>query len=89
MSVADIGKQGSTPTDEYILSQVVIAIHIADKATNDEMVRQIIADIKSSEPADNNATILYPYEKELAHYRESLRLGILVDENVWQAVQAL
>jgi len=89
MSVADIGKQGSTPTDEYNLSQVFIAIHIADKATNDEMVSQIIADIKSSESAEANAEILYPYEKELAHYRESLKLGIPVDENVWQAVQAL
>ena len=89
MSVSDIGKQGATPTDEYNLCQVFIAINVVDKEANDEAVRQIIADIKSSEPADAGSEILYPYEKELTLYRESLKDGIPVDEGVWQTVLKL
>ena len=89
MSVSDIGKQGAKPTDEYNLSQVFIAIYVSDKAANNDVVRRIIADVKSSEPADAGAEILYPYEKELSLYKESLELGVPVDEGIWQSVQAL
>jgi 3-dehydro-L-gulonate 2-dehydrogenase len=89
MAVCDIGKQGSTPTDEYNLSQVFIAIDVPDKEANDEAVRRIIDNIKSSEPAVEGEPILYPSEKELHIFRENVELGIPADETVWQAVLAL
>jgi len=89
MSVCEIGKQGATPTDEYNLSQVFIAIQVTDKAANDETVRRIIADIKSSNPVEPGLEVLYPGERALAAYHESKQRGIRVEEAVWQTVLAL
>ena len=89
MGVCDIGKQGDKPTDEYNLSQVFIAINVANPVENDAIVQRIIEDLKKSEPAEAGGEILYPCEKERRIYRENLEKGIPVDEGVWQTVLAL
>ena len=89
MAVCDIGKQGPTPTDEYNLSQVFIAIEVKDKAANDALVRRVIEDVKASSQWDEESPILYPGERGLERYRENVELGIPVNEEVWRTVLAL
>jgi len=89
MAVCDIGKHGSGVTDETDLSQIFIAIDVRDKAANDAAVSRIIGDIKASGRADADTPIYYPGEKSLAAYRENVRLGIPVDEEIWKTVLSL
>jgi len=89
MTVTDVGKQGNTPTDEYNLSQIFIAISVPDKEENDAAISRIIEDVKSSAPANENVPITYPSEREKSTYRDNVSNGIPVDEKVWKAVLEL
>lgn len=88
-STQRIGQLGS---DEYQLSQVLIAIdatHIAGEGPLSELVNETLANIKASERVDANTAIRYPGEKELATRSSNREQGIPVDESVWQRIQAL
>ncbi|WP_442855552.1 3-dehydro-L-gulonate 2-dehydrogenase [Clostridium sp. Marseille-P2415] len=78
--------------DEIGLSQVMIAID-PSKANSpeltDQIVDDIIADIKSSEPAVENGEVLYPGEPEAIAMRDNMANGIPVAEEKWSQVLAM
>ena len=87
-SVGKIGTFG----DEVGLSQVMIAIdpgRFNSAAETDEMVRGVIADVKSSEPAAAGGEVYYPGEMELITRADNLKNGIPVIDEVWETLNAL
>lgn len=87
-SVAKIG----TFEDEVGLSQVMIAIDPARFNTaeeTDQIVAEILADIKSSEPIKADGTVYYPGEMELLTRKENLEQGIPVIDEVWETLNSL
>lgn len=78
--------------DEVGLSQIMIAID-PSKANSmeltDQIVDDIITDIKSSEPADPDGEILYPGEPEAIVRKDNLKNGIPVLEEKWNQVLAM
>ncbi len=87
-SVQKIGTFG----DEIGLTQIMIAIdpgkfNAAEKT--DEIVNAILADVKSSVPAQEGGEVFYPGELELARIRENREQGIPVIEEVWESVLAM
>jgi 3-dehydro-L-gulonate 2-dehydrogenase len=85
--VYEIGKQGGAPEDEYGLNQIFIAIDI--RANTVETIDAIIADMKASTLAEGNSEIRYPGEREKRLIEENKKLGIPVNEDIWNAVNAL
>ncbi|MCD8171841.1 MAG: Ldh family oxidoreductase, partial [Clostridiales bacterium] len=87
-SVQQIGTFG----DEVGLTQIMIAIDPA-KANSvnltDGIVDRIVADIKSSEPADEGGKVLYPGEPESLTIKDNLANGIPVIEEKWNQVLAM
>jgi 3-dehydro-L-gulonate 2-dehydrogenase len=86
-TVCEIGKQGDTPEDEYGVNQLFIAINMKSRPT--ETIDKILADIKSSVLAEGVSEIRYPGEREKRVREENLKLGIPVNEGIWNAVIAL
>ncbi len=87
-SVAKIGTFG----DEVGLSQVMIAIDPARFNTTeetDQIVAEILADIKSSEPATEGGAVYYPGEMELITRKDNLEQGIPVIDEVWETLNKL
>jgi 3-dehydro-L-gulonate 2-dehydrogenase len=78
--------------DEVGLSQIMIAID-PSKANSmeltDQIVDDIIADIKSSEPVDPDGEVLYPGEPEAIARKDNLENGIPVLEEKWNQVLAM
>ena len=87
-TVGGIGKQGNEPEAEYGLNQIFVVIK-ADVVGGAEKIEAIIADIKASVPTEGASPIRYPSEREKQAREENLRLGIPVNENIWNAVKAL
>jgi 3-dehydro-L-gulonate 2-dehydrogenase len=88
--VYKIGKQGGTPEDEYGVNQIFIAIDMNHaKHGAAETIDAIIADIKASAPAEGFSEIRYPSEREKRIREENIKLGIPVDESVWESVKSL
>jgi 3-dehydro-L-gulonate 2-dehydrogenase len=85
--VCETGKQGDTPEDEYGLNQIFIAIDARNSAA--ETLSAIIADIKASTLAEESSEIRYPGEREKQMREENMKLGIPVNENIWNTVNAL
>ena len=87
-SVSKIGTFG----DEVGLSQVMIAID-PSKANSaqltDEIVDSIIADVKSSRPAEEGKSVLYPGERALQAMKDNMEQGIPVIEEIWESVLAM
>ncbi len=87
-SVHTIGTFG----DEVGLTQIMIAID-PSKANSpeltDQIVDDIIADIKSSEPAKEGGSVLYPGEPEAITIQDNLANGIPVIEEKWNQVLAM
>ena len=87
-SVQTIG----TFEDEVGLTQVMIAID-PTKANSveltDEIVDQIVADVKSSEPVEEGRDVLYPGEPEALTIQDNLANGIPVIEEKWNQVLAM
>lgn len=87
-SVNKIGTFG----DEIGLSQVMIAID-PSKANSteltDEIVNDIVADVKSSQPIQEGGNVLYPGECETLTIQENMEQGIPVIEEVWESVLAM
>lgn len=84
-SVCKIGTFG----DEVGLTQIMIAIDPEKGNTverTDEIVDQILKDIKASEPAAEGAEVLYPGEPELKNIKEHGEKGVPVIDEIWNAV---
>jgi 3-dehydro-L-gulonate 2-dehydrogenase len=86
-SVHEIGKQGNTPEDEYGVSQMFIIFNTGTSAA--DALDRIIADIKASVFMEEISEIRYPSEREKRVREENVKLGIPVNENIWNAVLAL
>ncbi len=87
-SVHKIGTFG----DEVGLSQIMIAIDPSranSTELTDQIVNDIIADIKSSEPIQEGGDVLYPGEPETTTIQDNKENGIPVIEEVWESVLAM
>lgn len=87
-SVQKIGTFG----DEIGLSQIMIAIDPAkfnDAETTDRIVDELVADIKSSVPAQEGGKVFYPGEIEINNRKENMENGIPVIEEKWNAIRAM
>lgn len=77
---------------ETELSQVFIAIDLSNFPDQDRIKKTIaetLEDLNNSEPIDKNQPVRYPGEGRLRSREENLKLGIPVDESVWNKVTAL
>ena len=77
---------------EVGLSQIMIAIDpgkFNDAATTDDIVKALIADVKSSEPLKDGAPVRYPGERDVRVRKENRENGILVNDEVWALIQNL
>ena len=87
-SVQKIGTFG----DEVGLSQIMIAIDpnkFQDARITDQIVDELVADIKSSIPAQEGGKVFYPGEIEINNRKDNLENGIPVIEEKWNAIQAM
>jgi len=87
-TTADIKALG----DEYGVSQTFICLDVAqfqDATFTDEIIQKTLNFIKSSTPASPDEEVLYPGENTWRTRQENIRLGIPVDPQVWQQVQAM
>ena len=87
-SVHKIGTFG----DEVGLTQIMIAID-PGKANSteltDQIVNDIINDVKTSVPEKEGGQVYYPGELALKNMRENMELGIPVIEEKWNQVLAM
>lgn len=78
--------------DEVGLTQIMIAID-PTKANSaeltDEIVDQIVADVKSSIPEKEGGEVFYPGELAAKNIRENVKLGVPVIEEKWEEVLAM
>lgn len=84
-SVAQVG----TFEEELGLTQIMIAIDPSkgnEAERIEEIVNQIIADVKSSIPVDKNKPVLYPGEPEAIAVEDNTANGIPVEESIWKAL---
>lgn len=75
--------------DEVGLTQIMIAIDPSkgnSSALTDEIVNNIVNDVKSSIPVKEGAEVYYPGELELKSIQENLKEGIPVIEEKWNTV---
>ena len=87
-SVQKIGTFGA----EVGLSQIMIAIDpgkFNDPALTDEIVRALIADVRSSEPLKGGPPVRYPGERDVKTRKENMESGIPVNDEVWTQIQRL
>lgn len=87
-TTADIGQLA----DEYGVSQVFICLDVSrfqDAAFTDALIDQTIAFTQKSTPVSPENAILYPGENVWRTRQENIRLGIPVDEAVWEQVRAM
>ena len=87
-SVQKIGTFG----DEVGLTQIMIAIDPAKgnaPERTEEIVNEILADIKTSVPAKEGGEVLYPGEMEARNIDDFTANGIPVVEEVWNSVLAM
>lgn len=78
--------------DEVGLSQVMIAIDPSGANSaelTDEIVNDILADLKSSHPVQDGGAVLYPGERAAQTILENRKNGIPVIEEIWESVLAM
>jgi 3-dehydro-L-gulonate 2-dehydrogenase len=83
---------GKNCEDEYGLSQILIAIdptHMSSIELTDNIINEVIDDIRSSEIAEGSSRIFYPGEMEINTRRDNLENGIPVFEDIWNSILAL
>ena len=88
-TVTDIGRMTS---DEYGLSQVLIAIdpeRFNAPGFTEEAINRVIEDVRSSVPATEGKAVRYPGQNSLATRRQNLEEGIPVLDNIWEQISAL
>lgn len=77
---------------ETELSQVFIAVDLSgfpDEAAIKNTISETLEDLHSSEPIDPDQKVRYPGEGMLRTREENLKLGIPVEESVWNRVLEL
>ena len=75
---------------EYGSSQVFITIDLSklhNYPAMESTINEIIQDLKGSTPIDPENIIRYPGERVVETREENLRLGIPVNENVWEEIR--
>lgn len=85
------------PVRETNLSQIFIALNPAalttepedDTTTLDQIADAIVASVHAAKPADPDKPIRYPGERTLRIREENLRLGIPVEDSLWQQILAI
>ena len=83
---------GDLGSDEYGLSQVLIALDVTQVAGEDylaEAVNEVLDNIRASERVDPDTAIRYPGQRELATRNDNLMNGIPVDDAVWNRIRAM
>lgn len=76
--------------NETGLSQIMIAIDPSkfnNSEPTDEIVNQIVEDVKASQPDAEGKEVLYPGERALRTREENLREGIPVLDEVWEKLK--
>ncbi len=87
-----VGDIGESLSEETGVSQVMIAIDptkLSSREEVDNVVDRVIAQLKSSEPAEVGGKISYPGESSLAKRKENQEKGIPVVEDIWNAITQL
>ncbi|HET6568352.1 MAG TPA: 3-dehydro-L-gulonate 2-dehydrogenase [Rhodothermales bacterium] len=80
------------PQRETGLSQVFIAFdlyRLLDRSEADRMTDEIVDSVCSALPVEDGLPVRYPGAGTLQKRAENLRLGIPVDPNVWEEVNAM
>ena len=88
-TVTDIGRMTS---DEYGLSQVLIAIdpeRFNAPGFTEGAINRVIEDVTSSVPATEGKAVRYPGQNSLATRRKNLEEGIPVLDNIWEQISVL
>lgn len=88
-STTEIGKKCE---DEYGLSQVLIAIdprHFNTPEFTDEIINNVLEDVKASVPVTEGAEIRYPGERDYRTRLENMKEGIPVLPEIWATIQGL
>lgn len=81
----EIGRQ----SDEFGLSQVFLAIDVSRAGGADAVARvvtDVVDDLHTAVPAADGGPARYPGEQVVTTRAENLRLGIPVDDAVWQTI---
>ena len=84
-SVRTIG----TFEEEAGVSQMMIAMapgKFQGAEATEQMVKDLVADLKTSIPAEEGREVLYPGERVIATRKDNLKNGIPVVEEKWNAV---
>ena len=84
----DIGRQ----SDEFGLSQVFLVFDVSRPAGADavsRVVSAVIDDLHTAVPAPDGSAARYPGEQVLKTRAENLRLGIPVDDAVWETIRRM
>lgn len=82
---------GSDPLRESGQSQIFLAIDPANLASAAELASiadDIVANLHDTSPLDPDQPLRYPGEQTLRLREENLRLGIPVDSDIWQQLNA-
>jgi 3-dehydro-L-gulonate 2-dehydrogenase len=77
---------------EYALSQVFIAISLNDLVNSsaiEKTIRNIIDDLKRSDPVDPETEIRYPGDNIVKVREENKRNGIPVNKELWESILSL
>lgn len=87
--VAGIGRlQG----DEHGVSQLFVAVNyrmIAPAEQSEAILDDAVDWLLESQPQEEGIRIVYPGQRAAASREENLRLGIPVDERIWQEIKHL
>ncbi|MCA1790657.1 MAG: 3-dehydro-L-gulonate 2-dehydrogenase [Thioalkalivibrio sp.] len=78
--------------EESGLSQVFLAIdpgRVRSGERDDTIVDEVLAYVHDATPVETDGSVHYPGERSLRTRRESMELGVLVEPNLWAAVQRM
>ena len=88
-TVSDVGE---LPGDEHGVSQIFIAVDyqkLVPVKQAGQAAERAVASLLASKPAAGTGKIIYTGEKTLEYRAENERLGIPVEESVWEEIKAL
>lgn len=77
--------------EEYGLSQVFIALNInwIDSIYIKQLTEEVLSNLKSSEPLDENSSVYYPGERTFLTRKENSIKGIPVNKTIWENIKKL
>ena len=80
------------PLRETGLSQMFVAIDpraLGDEARMEQIADEVVESVRGSRPAEVGKTVRYPGENTLRLRAENRRLGLPVEEAVWEAILSM